>query len=96
MPTMSPMSQLPDWLQAVSIVGFPIVVACFVLLQDAGYFRSLNSENAKVLAEVVAQHDALLIQQAEQVRLAREVCKNTAKTMTDIDRFFPQVAMTDR
>lgn len=96
MSAQSSLAILPMWLQAVSIVGFPILVASFVLLQDAGYFRSVNADNARVLAEVVIQHEVLLTQQAEQVRLAREVCKNTAKTMDDIQRCFPQVAQSGR
>lgn len=74
------LSSLPTWLQAVSIVGFPILVAGFYMAKDVGVFPSVASANAETLAEVVRQHQAYSGQAAEMVRLLREVCHNTAKT----------------
>ena len=86
---------LPLWIQAISVVGFPIMVASFVLLQDAGYVRSVNKENAHTMTILAEQHRLLVAQQTELIRLSREICKNTGHSSADIERCFQQVASGD-
>lgn len=71
---------LPTWVQAVAIVGFPILVATFYMAKDSNLLPSVERANAETLAEVVRQHQVYSGQSAEMVRLLREVCHNTAKT----------------
>ena len=74
------LSSLPLWVQAVSMVGFPILVASFYMAKDVGFIPSILSANAEVLAKVIAQHDDHLVYLRESLRLQREVCRNTART----------------
>ena len=74
------LSSLPLWVQAVSMVGFPILVASFYMAKDVGLIPSILSANAEVLARMVGQHDNHLVYLQESLRLQREVCRNTAKT----------------
>lgn len=74
------LSSLPLWVQAVSMVGFPILVASFYMAKDVGLIPSILSANAEVLAKVIDQHDNHLVYLKESLRLQREVCRNTART----------------
>src|SRR3990172_4318429 len=74
------LSSLPLWVQAVSMVGFLILVASFYMAKDVGFIPSILSANAEVLSKVIAQHDNHLVYLQESLRLQREVCRNTART----------------
>lgn len=74
------LSSLPLWMQAVSIVGFPILVAGFYMAKDVGFIPSILGANAEVLSKVVVQHDDHLVFLKESLRLQREVCRNTARS----------------
>ena len=78
------LAALPLWVQAVSIVGFPILVAGFYMAKDVGLIPSILSANAAVLARVVEQHDSQTAYLQESLRLQREVCRNTAKTSESV------------
>lgn len=75
------LSSLPLWVQAVSIVGFPIIVAVFYMAKDVGYIPSVNTANAEVLSQVTRQHDTMAPALTELVRLNRVTCHNMAKTL---------------
>lgn len=81
---------LPLWVQAVSLVGFPAIVALFYMAKDMGLVTSLAEAQAKTLSELSYQHQSITQQHAEMldhtkaiVRLERQICHNTAKTDTD-------------
>lgn len=74
------LSSLPLWVQAVSMVGFPILVASFYMAKDVGIIPSILSANAETLTRVIAQHEEHLVYLRESLRLQREVCRNTART----------------
>lgn len=74
------LSSLPLWVQAVSMVGFPILVAGFYMAKDIGLIPSLLSANAAVLTQIHVQHDTQLVHLQESLRLQRAVCRNTAQT----------------
>jgi hypothetical protein len=79
-PVKPPMlGSLPLWVQAVSIVGFPILVAGFYMAKDAGLIPSITTANAEVLAKIVAQHENMYQPLAESLRLQREICRSVAK-----------------
>lgn len=78
------LAALPLWVQAVSIVGFPILVAGFYMAKDVGVLPSLLTANAAILNQVVEQHEAHLTFLRESLRLQREVCRNTARTSDSI------------
>ena len=83
------LSHLPTWVQAVSVVGFPVIVASFLLLKEVGYFPSTAEANAAGIRTMVNQHSDVYAQIQELVRLSREICRNTAKTVERITECFP-------
>jgi hypothetical protein len=74
------LAALPLWVQAVSIVGFPILVAGFYMAKDVGLVPSVLTANAELLAQIVDQHESHLTSLRESIRLQREVCRNTSHT----------------
>ena len=74
------LSSLPLWVQAVSMVGFPILVSSFYMAKEVGYLPSVAEVNAGTLRTVLAQHETLATQSTELVRLVKEICHNTART----------------
>ena len=86
------LSDLPKWVQAISLVGFPVVVAVFLLVKDVGYFAPSAEAGSASLARVEEQHDHLSTQLSELVRLTREICRNTAQDRDSVRQCFPQRA----
>lgn len=74
------LSALPMWAQAVSMVGFPILVASFYMAKDIGFIPSVAMVNAATLTRIVEQHEAMLVPLAESLRLQREICRSVAKS----------------
>lgn len=72
------LSNLPLWVQAVSLVGFPIFVAGFYMARDVGFLPSVAEVNAQSLAEIAHQHKEQLETMTEFVRLQRVVCFRSA------------------
>lgn len=75
------LTALPLWVQAVSMVGFPILVAGFYMARDVGFVPSVATVSATTLTRVVEQHEAMLMPLAENLRLQREICRSVAKTV---------------
>ena len=74
------LAALPLWVQAVSIVGFPILVAGFYMAKDVGLIPSLLGANAAVLDKIHSQHEDHLEYLRVNTHLLREVCRNTSRT----------------
>lgn len=86
----TPLSSLPIWVQIVSMVGFPIIVAGFFLAREVGYLPSSAEANMSVLQELSRQHVTANTQLDELVRLSRLVCRNTAKDRWSEQRCYPE------
>lgn len=74
------LSSLPIWVQAVSLVGFPILVAGFYMARDIGFLPSVAEVNAKSIQEILVQHKGQSDLLAESVRLQRVSCFRQAQT----------------
>ena len=72
------LSSLPLWVQAVSLVGFPVFVAGFYMLKDIGYLPSVAEVNAKSIQEILLQHKGQTDLMVESVRLQRVACFRAA------------------
>ena len=72
------LSSLPLWVQAVSLVGFPVMVATFYMLKDVGYLPSVAEVNAKSIQEILLQHKGQTDLMVESVRLQRVACFRAA------------------
>lgn len=72
------LSSLPLWVQAVSLVGFPILVAGFYMAKDVGYLPSVAEVNATSIREIVQQHKGQTDLLSESVRLQRVACVRSA------------------
>ena len=79
---------LPTWIKAIAVVGFPVVVATYLLLAITGAIPSALSSEHEQLAksqqqaqsEQQRQHDAQTQAQKEQSQLLRLICSSVAKS----------------
>ena len=79
---------LPSWVRGVAVVGFPVLVALYLLLSITGAIPSalssehdrLSVEQRQAKEEQNKQHDAQGQAQKEQSSLLRLICANTAKS----------------
>lgn len=74
------LSNLPLWVQGVSLVGFPILVAGFYMAKDIGYLPSVAEVNAKSIQSILDQHTNQLNLMTESVRLQRVACFRSAQS----------------
>lgn len=74
------LSNLPLWVQAVSLVGFPALVATFYMAKDIGVLPSMAEVNAKSIQEILVQHKGQTELMMESVRLQRVSCFRQAQT----------------
>ena len=74
------LSSLPLWVQAVSLVGFPVMVAAFYMMKDVGYLPSVAEVNAKSIQEILLQHKGQTDLMIESVRLQRVACFRAASS----------------
>jgi len=74
------LSSLPIWVQAISLVGFPVMVAAFYMARDIGFLPSVAEVNAKSIQEILLQHKGQSDLLAESVRLHRVACFRQAQT----------------
>lgn len=74
------LSTLPLWVQAVSLVGFPILVAAFYMARDIGYLPSVAEVNATSIQHILEQHKGQTDLLTESVRLQRVACFRNAQT----------------
>lgn len=79
---------LPLIAQVISVLGFPIVVAGFFLLKDIGVFSQIPDASAGMLETLNNQHKTTLSQLDELIRVAREICKHSAKNQVDVAKCF--------
>ncbi len=77
---------LPSWVRGIAFligtVGFPAVVAGYLLLQTGGIIASPLTEMRASLAAHVSHDDQVL-------RLLRAICRNTARTTREADTCDP-------
>lgn len=72
------LSSLPLWVQAVSMVGFPILMSAFYMAKDVGYLPSVAEVNAKSIQSILDQHKDQTELLTESVRLQRVACFRNA------------------
>lgn len=77
------LGQLPLWVQAVSIVGFPVMVAAFYMAKDVGVVKSPAEASAEILKDLVLEHKGQTDLLASLVRIGRAMCHQSAKTNED-------------
>lgn len=74
------LSNLPLWVQAISLVGFPVLVAGFYMAKDVGFLPSVAEVNAKSIQSILDQHKGQTDLLSESVRLQRVACFRNAQT----------------
>ena len=72
------LSSLPVWVQAISLVGFPVLLALFYMAKDVGFLPSVAEVNAKSIQEILLQHKGQTDLMVESVRLQRVACLRAA------------------
>ena len=72
------LSSLPIWVQAISLVGFPVLLALFYMAKDVGFLPSVAEVNAKSIQEILLQHKGQTDLMVESVRLQRVACFRAA------------------
>lgn len=82
------LSGLPLWVQAISLVGFPCLVALFYMARDVGYFPTQAEANAMMLSQIASQHVSQTQTLAEMVKINRAICLNIATNKEDRNRCF--------
>ena len=79
-----PKAAMPAWVRTVAylvgVLGFPIIVALFLLAQTGGLIASPLTETRAAVADVRAGLAAHLIQEEHRTRLLRAICRHTART----------------
>ena len=65
---------LPGWAQVVSVLGFPIVVALFLLGMFSGYIRSPITETHGLVVGHVKGED-------QRLHILRVMCRQSAKRL---------------
>ena len=85
------LNAVPDWMKGVAVVWFPIGVAMFLLLQQAGIFTSAVDKHTLALVQFQAKVEARMDSQErkqymliQRLTLSLQVlCENSAKTIAE-------------
>lgn len=85
---------MPGWVRSVAylvgMLGFPVVVAGYLLAQSGGLIASPITETRDATAEVRSLLVTHLEHEQQRTRLLRAICRHTAKTATDLEDCDPR------